>query len=436
MQKQTPAGSVWQRLQPHLPFLAWIGSLRDRRVLRADLLAGLTGAIVVLPQGVAFATLAGMPPQYGLYSAMVPCIVAALFGASRLMVTGPANAISLTVLSLIAPLAVAGSDDYVRLVLTLTFMVACWQLLIGWAGLGRLVDRVPHSVIVGFTAGAAVLIVNSQVRNLFGFDWPRGLSVWQTLQRFVDDAAGIDWATTLVSAVTVVACVLAKPWNGRVPYMLVGVLAGGLFAAAMPLFWNGFSVASVERLPGALPPLSTPDLSFDTLRLLLMPSLVMTLLALAEAISIARAIAVKTGTPLDGNREVIGQGLANLAGSFFSSYPASGSFNRSGVNVAAGARTPLSAVSAALFLVLLLAFVAPLSKWLPLAAVAGILLMVAIGLIDLREIRHIAQHDRRDAVVMAVTFILVLAIPLEWAVLAGIGVHGILGMLIDRQQKV
>ncbi|MGD9943016.1 MAG: SulP family inorganic anion transporter [Burkholderiaceae bacterium] len=432
MRHDTAASGIWHRLQPHLPFLAWIGLLRDRRVLRADLMAGLTGAIVVLPQGVAFATLAGMPPQYGLYSAMVPCIVAALFGASRMMVTGPANAISLTVLSLIAPLAVAGSDDYVRLVLTLTFMVACWQLLIGWAGLGRMVDRVPHSVIVGFTAGAAVLIVNSQVRNLFGFDWPRGMSVWQTLQRLVEDLGRLDWPTTLVSAVTVLACVLAKPWNGRVPYMLVGVLAGGLFAAVMPLFWSGFAVASVERLPGALPPLSAPDLSLDTLRMLFMPSLVMTLLALAEAISIARAIAVKTGTTLDGNREVIGQGLANFAGSFFSSYPASGSFNRSGVNVAAGARTPFSAVSAALFLVLLLAFVAPLSKWLPLAAVAGILLMVAIGLIDLREIRHIAAHDRRDALVMATTFVLVLAIPLEWAILAGIAAHWLLGKAMRR----
>ena len=170
-------------------------------------------------------------------------------------------------------------------------------------------------------------------------------------------------------------------------------------------------------------------MTFATLEQLLVPSLVMTLLALAEAISIARAIAVKTGDQLEGNREVIGQGMANLVGSFFSSYPASGSFNRSGVNVAAGARTPLSAVAAAVFLLILLAFVAPISHYLPMASVAGILLMVAMGLIDLREIRHIAQHDRRDAVVMAVTFVLVLAIPLEWAILAGIATHVALARL-------
>jgi SulP family sulfate permease len=423
-----------RRLERFLPFLAWLPLLRDRSTLRADLMAGLTGAVVVLPQGVAFATLAGMPPQYGLYSAMVPCVIAALFGSSRLMVTGPANAISLTVLGLIAPLATPGSAVYVQLVITMTFMVGLWQLAVGLAGLGRAVDRVPHSVIVGFTAGAAVLIVNSQVRNLFGFDWPRGMSVWHTLKRTVQDVSLIDWPTAVVAFGTVAACLLARPWNNRVPYMLVGVLAGGAIAALLAAISPDYAVKVVEQLPGAIPPLSAPTLDFDTLEMLLVPSLVMTLLALAEAVSIARAIAVRSGDRLEGNREVVGQGMANLVGSFFSSYPASGSFNRSGVNVAAGARTPLSAVAAAGFLLVLLAFVAPLSHYLPMAAVAGILLMVAVGLIDVREIRHIARHDRRDAIVMAATFLLVVTIPLEWAILGGLAVHLVLSRLMPSDR--
>jgi len=423
-----------RRLERFLPFLAWLPLLRDRSTLRADLMAGLTGAVVVLPQGVAFATLAGMPPQYGLYSAMVPCVIAALFGASRLMVTGPANAISLTVLGLIAPLATPGSSVYVQLVITMTFMVGLWQLAVGLAGLGRAVDRVPHSVIVGFTAGAAVLIVNSQVRNLFGFDWPRGMSVWHTLKRTVQDVSLIDWPTAVVAFGTVAACLLARPWNNRVPYMLVGVLAGGAIAALLAAISSDYAVKVVEQLPGAIPPLSAPTLDLDTLEMLLVPSLVMTLLALAEAVSIARAIAVRSGDRLEGNREVVGQGMANLVGSFFSSYPASGSFNRSGVNVAAGARTPLSAVAAAGFLLVLLAFVAPLSHYLPMAAVAGILLMVAVGLIDVREIRHIARHDRRDAIVMAATFLLVVTIPLEWAILGGLAVHLVLSKLMPSSR--
>ncbi len=416
-------------LERFLPFLAWWPLLRDRATVRADLMAGLTGAIVVLPQGVAFATLAGLPPQYGLYSAMVPCVVAALFGASRLMVTGPANAISLTVLALIAPLATPGSPAYVQLVITLAFMVGVWQLAIGVAGLGRAVDRIPHSVIVGFTAGAAVLIADSQLPNMFGLEWPRGLSVWETLVRLVDEASLIDWPTALVAFGTVAACLAARPWNSRVPYMLVGVVAGGVLAALLDAAMPGHVIKSVGTLPGAIPPLSAPTLSFDAVRVLLVPSLVMTLLALAEAVAIARAIAVKSGTRVEGNREVLGQGLANLAGAFFSSYPASGSFNRSAVNVAAGARTPLSAIAAAAFLVLLLAFVGPLARYLPLAAVSGILLMVAAGLIDVHEIRRIVRHDRRDAAAMVATFVLVLTIPLEWAVLGGIAVHVALARL-------
>ena len=162
-------------MRPRLPFLRWRDDWREPGTLRADLLAGLTGAVVVLPQGVAFATLAGMPPQYGLYAAMVPCIVAALFGSSRLMVTGPANAISLTTMALIAPLAAVGSPQYVTLVLTLSFLVGALQLLLGLARAGSLVDKVPHSVVVGFTAGAAVLIANSQLGPLLGLALPRGL---------------------------------------------------------------------------------------------------------------------------------------------------------------------------------------------------------------------------------------------------------------------
>ena len=161
---------------PRLPISRWLPALREPGAGRADALAGLTGAIVVLPQGVAFATLAGMPPEYGLYGAMVPCVVAALFGSSRLMVTGPATAISLTTLALIAPLATPGSPNYIALVLTLTFLVGALQLALGLARAGRLIDLVPHSVIIGFTAGAAILIINSQIGPFLGLDLPRGPS--------------------------------------------------------------------------------------------------------------------------------------------------------------------------------------------------------------------------------------------------------------------
>ncbi len=404
-----------------LPFLRWRSEWRQPGALRADLLAGLTGAVVVLPQGMAFATLAGLPPQYGLYAAMLPCVVAALFGSSRLMVSGPANAISLTTMALIAPLAAVGSPDYIRLVLTLTFLVGAMQLLLGLARAGNVVDKVPHSVVVGFTAGAAVLIVNSQLGPMLGLALPRGSSVLQNLQAIAQRAGELQWPALLCALATVVTAVAWRPLNRYVPAMLVAVVAGTLVALALRAAVPAWPVlATVPALPGALPPLSWPDLSVDTVRSLFGATLVMTLLALTEAAAIAKAVARKYGDTLDGNREFVGQGLANLAGAFFSAMPSSGSFNRSGVNVEAGARTPLAAVSAAVFLVLLLLFVADWVAWLPLAVIAGLLLVVAWGLIDRREIARLWREEPAERLPLAVTLVGTVTLSLEWAILLGI----------------
>ena len=408
-------------MKPSLPILRWQDEWRQPGALRADLLAGLTGAVVVLPQGVAFATLAGMPPQYGLYAAMVPCIVAAVFGSSRLMVTGPANAISLTTMALIAPLAAVGSERYVELVLTLTFLVGALQLLLGLARAGSIVEKVPHSVVVGFTAGAAVLIANSQLGPLLGLALPRGQPVFDNVAAAVAAFGQTQPLALLAGASTVLFAVLARPWNRVVPAMLVAVVGGTLVSLGAAALWpQAPRLATVSALPGALPPLSWPDLSLETVRALFGATLVMTLLALTEAAAIARSVARARGDTLDGNQEFVGQGLANLAGSFFSAYPASGSFNRSGVNVASGARSPLSAVAAALFLILLLAFVGPLAKYLPLAVISGLLMVVAWGLIDRREIAHLWHQGTQERVPMTVTLVATVTLSLEWAILLGI----------------
>jgi SulP family sulfate permease len=370
---------------------------------------------------VAFATLAGMPPQYGLYAAMVPCIVAALFGSSRLMVTGPANAISLTTMALVAPLAAIGSPQYVTLVLTLSFLVGALQLLLGLARAGSLVDKVPHSVVVGFTAGAAVLIANSQLGPLLGLALPRGLPVAENVTAAGRALGQLQPLALLAGAATIVLAIVARPLNRIVPAMLVAVVGGTLVAQGAAALWSAAPpLPTVSALPGALPPLSLPDLTPDTLRSLFGATLVMTLLALTEASAIARSVARARGDRLDGNQEFIGQGLANLAGSFFSAYPASGSFNRSGVNAASGARTPVSAISAALFLVLILSFVGPLARFLPLAVISGLLMVVAWGLIDRREIAHLWHEGTRERVPLVVTALATVTLSLEWAILLGI----------------
>jgi SulP family sulfate permease len=408
---------------PRLPISRWLPELREPGVVRADALAGLTGAIVVLPQGVAFATVAGMPPEYGLYGAMVPCVVAALFGSSRLMVTGPATALSLTTLALIAPLATPGSSKYIALVLTLTFLVGALQLALGLARAGRLIDFVPHSVIVGFTAGAAILIINSQIGPFLGLDLPRGTSVVDNVRAALAQLRNVAPSAPLVGMLTIIAVLAWQPLNRWVPAMLAGVLIGAaaawLIAQQMPQ-WP--TLPTVQALPGALPPLSVPDLSLDTMRMLFGATMVMTLLGLTEAVAIARALAIRHGEQLDGNQEFIGQGLANLAGSFFSAYPASGSFNRSGVNVASGARTPFAAICAAIFLIAILFFVAPLARYLPFAVIAALLFLVAWALIDRGEIARIWQEEPGQRWPMLVTFIATITLSLEWAILLGITV--------------
>jgi len=411
-----------------LPFLDWLPLLRDKTVVRADVLAGLTGAIVVLPQGVAFATLAGMPPAFGLYAAMIPCVIAALFGSSRVMVTGPANAISLTVLAIIAPLAAPESPRYIELVITLAFMVGVWQLLLGFARAGKLINFVSHTVIVGFTAGAAVLIVNSQIRNFFGIDITRGASVWQTVQQFLAHVSDVKPMPVLVGVLTLLAAMLWQPLNRKVPAMLVAVVVGSAAAAIARSIDPGYAIRTVDALPGAVPPLSLPDFSLATLQSLLVPSIAMTLLALAEAVSIAQALAIRRKEKLDGNQEFFGQGLANVIGSFFSAYPASGSFNRSGVNHAAGAVTPFSAIMASVFLVAILVFVAPLARFLPLAAVAAILFLVAWNLVDKREIAHLL-HDKYERITLLATFLATLLMPLEWSILLGVAVSLVVARL-------
>jgi SulP family sulfate permease len=417
-------------MQRYFPFLIWWPLLRDRAVLRTDILAGLTGAIVVLPQGVAFATLAGMPPAYGLYSAMIPCIIAALFGSSRVMVTGPANAISLTVLAIVAPLAHPESERYVQLVITLTFMVGVWKLLASFLRADRLLAYVSHTVIVGFTTGAAVLIVNSQIRNFFGIDIVRGTDIAHTLLQLGQQATQINLLAVAIALLTLISAVLWRPLNRYVPAMLVAVVTGSVIAVFARWVDPGLTVKTVDALTGALPPLSRPTFDLDTFSMLLIPSLAMTLLSLAEAVSIAQALARRRNETFDGNQEFLGQGLANVFGSFFSGYLASGSFNRSGVNMAAGAVTPFSAVCASVFLVGILYFVAPLAQFLPLAAVAAILFLVAWNLIDRREIRYLLS-DKFERVTLIATFVATLAIRLDYAILLGVAVS----LLVKRARN-
>jgi len=399
------------------PFLRW-WSMVNGRTTRADLIAGLTGAIIVLPQGVAFAIIAGLPPEYGLYSAMVPAIIAALFGSSHHLISGPTTAISIVIFTTISPLAAPLSPEYISMVLTLTFLAGLFQFGLGVARLGALVNFVSHSVVVGFTAGAAVLIATSQMSNIIGVTVPPKHSFIHIWVEVVSRISEANLYVLSIAMVTLLVAVAFKILLPRWPGMLAGMIAGSVMAFLLNAQEHG--VRLVGALPAHLPPLSHPDLTTASVRQLAPAALAVAMLGLAEAVSIARSVATKSEQRIDSNQEFIGQGLSNIIGSFFSSYAASGSFTRTGVNFNAGAKTPMAAVFAAVALAVILLLIAPLTAYLPIPAMAGILLLVAYSLIDMHHIRRIVRTSRPEAVILLTTFLSTLFVELEFAIYVGV----------------
>jgi SulP family sulfate permease len=401
-----------------LPFLTWLPRVTSA-TLRADVIAGFVGGCVVLPQGIAYATLAGLPPQYGLFCAIVPAIVAALWGSSWHQVSGPTNTIALAVFAIVTPLAEPSSEAYIHLVLTLALMVGIVQLALGLARLGAMVNFISLTVIIGFTAGAGILIIVGQIAHFIGIETSPSTDLVVTLAHVARHWRNFDAATFSVGLTTMVAAFLGRRYLRRIPFMITGLVAGTLLA----WFYARFEIAHVHTigaLPSAIPQLSLPSADFADWRRLAPGAVALAALALAQAVSVARAVAVKMGQRLDASQEFIGQGLSNIAGAFTSCFPSSGSFNRIGVNVSAGARTPLAAVFAGLFLLLLLLVLAPFAALLPFATMAGLLFIVGWNLIDFAAIRSISRTLTAEAWVLGITLVATLTVQLEFAILVGV----------------
>jgi len=408
------------QLTKFLPFLRW-GRTMTRSSVKADIMAGIVGAAIVLPQGVAFAAIAGMPPEYGLYTSMVPAVIAALFGSSWHLVSGPTTAASIIMFASLSTMAVPGSGEYVALAITLAFMVGALQLIMGMVRLGALVNFISHSVVVGFTAGAACLIAAKQAEEFLGIDIPAGIHLLNTIEFLWINWKDLHPLVTLVAIITLLGGILTQRRLGgmsMIAALILGSIAAALFNLAFGEETSG--IRMVGALPQQLPPLSMPQFSLETFRQLSPLALAMTLFALTEAVSIARSISLKSGQPIAGNQEFIGQGLSNIIGSFFSSYVATGSFNRSGANYDAGARSPLAAALAGVLLVVLVLLVAPLTAHLPKAAVAGLLFLVAWRLINFSQIHKILRADENEAIILGVVFFGTVFFSIEFAILAGV----------------
>jgi SulP family sulfate permease len=405
-------------LLPRLfPFLNWWPEV-NKQTLRADLLAGLTGAVIVLPQGVAFAMIAGLPPIYGLYTAMVTPIIAALFGSSRHLVSGPTTAISLVVFAAVSNLAEPGTAAFISKALTITLLAGIFQLALGLGRMGTLINFVSHVVVVGFTAGAAILIMESQLKNLLGLSIPSGHSFFQTLEEIWFNIRHTNIAAMGVGLFTLVLALVSKKMFPKIPNLLVALIGGSLLA-----FLLGGEAAGLKligKVTGRIPTPSRPDFSFQAVSELAQGAFAIALLGLIEAVAIARSVATKSQQQIDGNQEFIGQGLSNIVGSFFSCYAGSGSFTRTGLNYEAGAKTPLAAVFAALLLLVIVLFIAPLIAYLPMAGMAGVIMLVGYNLIDFKFARTVLRASKRQGIVLIITFIATLLIDLENAVFIGV----------------
>lgn len=399
------------------PARKWIGDVNTKTV-RADLIAGLTGAVIVLPQGVAFAMIAGLPPIYGLYTAMILPIVAALFGSSKHLISGPTTAISLVVFSTVSQYAEPTTPEFISIAIVVTLVVGVIQLLLGILRFGAVINFVSHSVIIGFTAGAAVLIATSQIKYLIGINVPRGSSFLETWFHLFKNINDINPILLGIGLGTLILAILIKRIHAMAPHLLTAMI---IFSFFTYYFFGGEpSIRLVGQLPQGLPQFSLPNFNFEQLTVLSSNAFAIALLGLIESVAIGRSIAVKSGQRINSNQEFIGQGLSNIVGSFFSSYAGAGSFTRSGINYSAGAKTPLASIFAATFLMLVIYFVAPLAAYLPITVMGGVIILVAYNLIDFKHIKKLVLNSRGESLVMIVTFLATLFIELEYAIYLGV----------------
>ena len=393
----------------------------DRSTLRADAIAGVLGALLVLPQGFAFATLAGLPPEYGLYTAIVPCAVAALFGSSWHVVSGPTNANSLALFATLTPLAAVGSPTYIQLALAVTVMVGAMQWLIGTLRLGSLTNFISPAALRGFLTGAAALIVIHSITDFLGLSGPVQHGTVALIVHVVEHLNGAQPTALGVGLATLAIVLVLRRTVPRWPFMLLGLVAGTAIAFAINqtslVRWG--EVAVVGNIPPIVPQFHWPSVPLTSIPELLSIAFALTIVALGQSISIAKVVAARSGQAVDTNREFRGQGLSNIVGGFFLSYVSCGSLNRSMPNFEAGARTPLAAVFASLWLLLLIAFTSPLLSRIPMPAIAALLLVVGWSLLDIAGWRRLYRQSPQDFTIAFVTGIATLTIRVEMAILLG-----------------
>ena len=383
-----------------------------------DIVAGLTVAAVLVPQAIAYASIAELPPEMGLYGAIVAAIVGDLWGSSSHLHTGPTNAISLLALSTLLGVAEPGSPRFLIAAGLMAVMVGVVQLFMGLAHMGVLVNFVSDSVIIGFTAGAGLLICVNQLPHLLGMSVDVSPGIYPIIGQIIRNLRYIHGVTLMLGLGTVAVMVMLRYWLPNWPVALIGIVGAAGAVAAFDMGASG--VVVLGELPRQVPVLSRPPFfDLELIRMVSTGALAVAAIGLVEAVSISRAVASESGERLDSNQEFVGQGLANIAVGFLSGYPCSGSFTRTSLNFASGARTPMAGVFSGIGVLVFMLLFAPFAVYLPRAALAAVVLVIAYRMVNIREMRRILRASTGDSVIMIATLMATVFLPLEFAVLAG-----------------
>ncbi|MCP3868602.1 MAG: sulfate permease [Gammaproteobacteria bacterium] len=401
--------------------MVWIGELRKGAILKADIIAGITVALVLVPQSMAYAQLAGLPAYYGLYASFLPPIVASIFGSSRQLATGPVAVVSLLTAASLEPLAALGSEGFLAYAVVLAILVGLFQIALGLLRLGVVVDLLSHPVVVGFTNAGALIIATSQLGKLFGVSGERGTHHYETVANtVVAIVADTHWPTFWMAVLAFTIMLSLKKYLPKVPNVLVAVAITTLLAWATDFELSGGRV--VGSIPVGLPAFAIPQFDMDVLGQLMTSAVIIALIGFMEAIAISKAMAARTRQRLDTNQELVGQGLSNIVSGFFSGYPVSGSFSRSAVNINAGAKTGFSAMVTGAVVGITLLFLTPLLYHLPSATLGAVIILAVVNLIKIEPVVHAWKAEPQDGVVLVITFLLTiyLAPHLEWGIVTGV----------------
>ena len=414
-----------------IPILEWLPNY-EKSLFRDDLIAGITVGIILIPQGIAYALIAGLPPIYGLYCALVPQIIYAIFGSARQVAIGPVATDSLIVATGVSTLALAGSESYISIAILLALMVGTIQFILGIFNLGFIVNFLSRPVITGFTSAIALIIGVNQFRNLFGVDFIQSDQIHEVLEDIFLQISDYNFHTTIIGLIAIIIILIFRKIDKRIPNALIVVVFG---IVTMRYFGrNLLDVPIVKNIPSGLPSFGIPEFEIEQIRELFPIALTLVMVGYLETISIGKSQETKQDVyKVRPNQELISLGLSNIVGSLFKSFPVASSFSRSAINLESGAKTGMAALISVVMVTITLLFLTPLFYFLPKTILAAIIIVAVFGLVSFKEASFLWRANNLDFWLMISTFIATLFFGIEYGISVGVGLS--LVVLIFRTSR-